>query len=209
MSSLIDQVEQQLGPQGIAQLSRQLGVDEAQTRQAVPAALTALLGGLGREAATPQGAQQLSGALDRDHDGSILDNLGGLLGGAGAMGGAGGQGGLAGMGAGILRHVLGGRQPQVESHLGQATGLGSAKMGQLLALLAPIVLAYLGRQKRQQGLDAGGLGEVLRGERQQARQRATQSGLGGLGGLLDMDGDGNIMDDLAGLAGGFLGGGKR
>ena len=199
MPSMIDQLQQQLGPNVISQLSRQLGVDENQTREAVPAALTALVGGLGREAATPQGVQQLSGALDRDHDGSILDDLAGFL----------GQGGAGGLGEGILKHVLGGRRGQVESQLGQASGLDAAKMGKLLALLAPIVLAYLGKQKRQQGLDSGGLGEILSGERQNARQKAQQSGLGGLAGLLDRDGDGDILDDLAGLAGGFLGGGKR
>lgn len=202
MASMIDQLQQQLGPDTISQLSRQLGADENQTRQAVPLALTALVGGLGREAATPQGAQNLSGALDRDHDGSLLDNLGGLLGQSGG-------GGLGGLGEGILKHVLGGKRPQVESQLGQASGLDAAKMGKLLALLAPIVLAYLGKQKRQRGLDPGGLSEVLAGERRQAQQRASQSGLGGLGGLLDRDGDGDILDDLAGLAGGFLGGGKR
>lgn len=202
MASMIDQLQQQLGPDAISQLSRQLGADEAQTQQAVPLALTALMGGLGREASTPQGAQKLSGALDRDHDGSLLDNLGGLLGQSGA-------GGLGGLGEGILKHVLGGKRPQVETQLGQASGLDAAKMGKLLALLAPIVLAYLGKQKRQQGLDSGGLGEILAGERQNARQKAQQSGLGGLGGLLDMDGDGGFLDDLAGLAGGFLGGGKR
>lgn len=199
MASMIDQLQQQLGPQTISQLSRQLGVDENQTRQAVPAALTALVGGLGREAATPQGVQQLAGALDRDHDGSILDDLAGFL----------GQGQAGGLGEGILKHVLGGKRGQVESQLGQSTGLDTAQMGKLLALLAPIVLAYLGKQKRQQGIDAGGLGEILAGERRQAQQKAQQSGLGGLASLLDRDGDGDILDDLAGLAGGFLGGGKR
>jgi hypothetical protein len=81
LAPLIDLVQEQLGPQTVSQISRQLGIDENQTRQAVPAALTALLGGLSHNASQPQGAQQLAGALSRDHDGSILDNLGGFLGG--------------------------------------------------------------------------------------------------------------------------------
>lgn len=198
--SLIDQVQQQLDPNTLAQLSRQLGVDEQTTRQAVPAAVTTLVGALGRNAAQPQGAQQIAGALDRDHDGSILDDLGGFL----------GQGGAGSIGGAILGHVLGGRQRQVESGLSQSTGLDAAKIGQLLALLAPIVMAVLGRQKRQQGIDAGGLGDILRGEHQNAQRHAEQAGLGGLlGSLLDRDGDGSVLDDIAGMAGGFLGGGKR
>jgi hypothetical protein len=198
--SLIEQVQQQLDPNTLAQLSRQLGVDEQTTRQAVPAAVTALVGGLGRNASRPEGAQQIASALDRDHDGSILDNLGGFL----------GQGGAGGIGGAILGHVLGRHQRQVETGLGQSTGLDAAKIGQLLALLAPIVMAVLGRQKREQGIDAGGLGEILKGEHQNAQRHAEQSGLGGiLGGLLDRDGDGGFLDDLAGMAGGFLGGGKK
>ena len=200
MTSLIEQVQQQLDPNTLAQLSRQLGVDEQTTRQAVPAAVTALVGGLGRNAAQPEGAQQIASALDRDHDGSILDDLGGFL----------GQGGAGGIGGAILGHVLGGRQRQVETGLSQSTGLDAAKIAQLLALLAPIVMAVLGRRKREQGVDAGGLGDILRGEHQNAKRHAEQAGLGGvLGSLLDRDGDGGFLDDLAGMAGGFLGGGKK
>jgi hypothetical protein len=197
---LIEQVQQQLDSNTLAQLSRQLGVDEQTTRQAVPAAVTALVGGLGSNAARPEGAQQIASALDRDHDGSILDDLGGFL----------GQGGAGGIGGAILGHVLGGRQRQVETGLSQSTGLDAAKIAQLLALLAPIVMAVLGRRKREQGIDAGGLGDILRGEHQNARRHAEQAGIGGvLGGLLDRDGDGGFLDDLAGMAGGLLGGGKK
>lgn len=197
MSSLIDTVQQQLDGPALSQLSRQLGIDEQQTRQAVPAALTALLGGLSQNSATPQGAQQLAGALSRDHDGSILDNLSGFL----------GQGGT-GPGASILGHIFGNRRQTVESNVSRATGLGAGTVGQLLMLLAPIVLGALGKRQRQHGLDPGGLGDLLGGERQRIQQQsASAGGLGGLlGGLLDRDGDGQVLDDLTDLAGGFLGG---
>ena len=68
----------------------------------------------------------------------------------------------------------------------------------MLPILAPIVMGYLGRRLRGDGLDAGGLGSVLGGE--QARMREQDSGLGGLldaltggddegGGLMDIAGD--------------------
>ena len=47
----------------------------------------------------------------------------------GALGGGAGSA----IGGGILRHVLGGRQAPVESALGQASGLDSAKVGQIMA----------------------------------------------------------------------------
>jgi hypothetical protein len=195
---LIDLVNERLDSGTVSQISHQLGLDEQQTRQAVPAALTALLGGLSHNAADPNGAQQLAGALSRDHDGSILDNLGGFFGGPGPAQG----------GAGILGHVFGARQPQVQTQVGRAAGLDPSTAGQLLMLLAPLVLGALGRAQRQRGLDPGGLSDLLGKERQQVEQAHPQN-RGLLNVLLDRDQDGQIMDDLAGMAGGLLGGGRR
>jgi len=200
LTPLIDLVNEQLDDNAVSQLSQQLGVDPNTTRQAVPAALTALLGGLSHNAAQPAGAQQLLGALEKDHDGSVLDNLGGLLGGGGAQ--------LGQQGAGILGHIFGNRQPAVATQVGRASGLDAATAGRLMMMLAPLVLGALGRAQRQRGLDSGGLSDVLSGERRRVEQTNPQHG-GLLNVLLDRDGDGNIMDDLAGMAGGLLGGGRR
>jgi hypothetical protein len=132
LDSLLSQVNERLDDNAISQLSRQLGVDQNTTRQAVPAALTALLGGLSQNAANPAGAQQLAGALSRDHDGGILDDLAGFLGNS--------QNPQQLQGAGILGHIFGNRQPNVASRVGQASGLDSAKAMKLLMLLAPLVL---------------------------------------------------------------------
>ena len=73
----------------------------------------------------------------------------------------------------------------------------------ILVMLAPIVLGYLGRQKREQNLDAGGLSDMLGGQRQQIEQ----SGQGGfLNSILDRDGDGSSMDDLASMAMNYMSG---
>jgi hypothetical protein len=71
--------------------------------------------------------------------------------------------------------------------------------------LAPIVMGYLGRQKQQQGLDAGGLSGYL-GQQQQEIQRSPQGGM--LGGMLDRDGDGSSMDDIASMAISYITGRK-
>jgi len=197
---LIDLVNQQLDDNAVSQLSQQLGVDPNTTRQAVPAALTALLGGLSHNASQPAGAEQLLGALSKDHDGSVFDNLGELLGGGGAH--------LGQQGAGILGHIFGNRQPAVATQVGRASGLDGATAAKLLMMLAPLVLGALGRAQRQRGLDSGGLSDVLTGERNRVQETNPQHG-GLLNVLLDRDGDGNIMDDLAGMAGGLLGGGRR
>ena len=194
---LTEELLAQLQGAPLQQLSRQLGTDPGQTRDAVAAALPLLLGALGRNSAQPQGAQALYGALQRDHGGGM--DLGSVLGAV-----LGGGTSRQTDGAAILGHVLGGAQPRAAQGLGQATGLGSGQAMQLLAMLAPIVMSFLANRSARQGLDAGGLGELLGQERTQVRQRA---GGGALDALLDQDGDGDVdAGDLLNLGMGLFGG---
>ncbi len=172
MSDVLEAVRQQLGPDTIQQLSGALGADPAATSNAVSLALPALLGGLSQNAARPEGAAALDNALN-DHDGSILDNLGGLLGGGGGGGGA-----LGGIGGAILGHILGSKRGPVEEGVGRASGLDAAQVAQLLTMLAPIVMGVLGRMKRTKGLDANRLPEVLGPS--QSHGGLLESALGGI-----------------------------
>lgn len=194
-ASLFQQLQQ---GQGLQQVSQQLGLDTAQTSQAVGSALPLLLGAMGQNASEPQGAQSLLNALQRDHLGGSGGggfDLGGIL---GAVMGGGGSG--ATDGAGILGHVFGGQQPQAAELLGQKTGLDSGTTGKLLAILAPIVMSFLAQRFAQQG-NATELSSALGQETQQAR-----GGLGSLlGGALDQDGDGQFgASDLLKLGAGLL-----
>lgn len=225
-TSLVDAFLSQLQGAPLDQLSQQLGTDHSQTREAVSAALPLMLGALGRNASEPQGAQQLWGALQRDHSPAALGgaaggsgglDLGGLLGSLlGGAGGAGGMGGLAaalggggaapaaGNGAAILGHIFGGQQQRAEAGLGLATGLGS-KAGSLMQMLAPLVMAFLAQRVQAGQMDSGNLGQVLGQESAQLRQ---QGGMGGglLGALLDQDGDGQVgISDLFKIGGSLLG----
>ena len=200
--SLVDQLLGQLQGAPLQQMAQQLGTDTAQTQQAVGAALPLLLGALGRNAAQPDGAASLLGALQRDHAGApdLGGLLGSLLGGSNAAGAGSMQGGAA-----ILGHIFGNDQQRAQSGLGQATGLG-AQAGPLLQMLAPIVMAFLAQRANAGGLDAGGLGQVLGQERERVQQ---QGGIGGglLGSLLDQDGDGQVgLSDLLKIGGSLLGG---
>jgi len=194
-ASLVDDLMAQLQGAPLQQMAQQLGASPAQTQDAVGAALPLLLGALGRNAAQPQGAVDLFGALQRNHSGG--PDLGALLGSL--------LGGSQQDGAAILGHIFGGSQQRAETGLGQATGLG-ANAGQLLQMLAPIVMSFLAQRMQSGGMDAGGLGQVLGQESARVQQ---QGGLGGglLGSLLDQDGDGQVgLGDLLKIGGGLLGG---
>lgn len=230
MADLLDIVSGRLGSGTVEQLSKAVGADTSETRQAIGAALPVLLGALAKNTRSEEGAESLARALERDHDGSVLENLSGLLGTGGGLealfGGEKGSGGLGGLlgaagsllgggrkpqaskaldGAGILGHLLGGRQPAVEDGIGRASGLDAAKVGKLLVALAPIVMGALGKMKQEKNLDAQALAGVLDGERASLERRMPQTPGGGLVALLDRDDDGSIADELAQLGGSALG----
>ena len=191
--SILDMLGQQLGGGTLSQISRQLGTDEGTTAKAVSVALPLMLGGLSRNASTPQGVSALDQALSRDHDGSLLDNPLAAV--------SNPQQFKAG---GILDHIFGQRQAPVQQGVAKATGLDPQRAAQLMMILAPIVMAALARARNQQGNTNASAGTVL--QQEQARmEKQVPGGLGGLASILDRDGDGNVIDDIAGLAAGRLG----
>jgi hypothetical protein len=196
--SVLDILNEQFDVSTVQQISRQIGADADTTEAAIVGALPVLLGGLARNAQQPSGAAAILGALGKDHDGGILDDLGGFL----------RSGSAAQQGAGILGHIFGGSQQQVQGGLSRASGLDPQSMGKLLAILAPIVMAALARVQRGGDLDSAGLAGVLGGDSQRA-----DSMLGGIAtAVLDQNRDGQVMDDVLRMGGDLLGGllgGKR
>jgi hypothetical protein len=174
MQLLKDQVSGQV----MEQISQQIGSQPDQTAQAANGIFASLLGGLANNAATPQGLQGLMGALDRDHDGSIMDDLMGLVTGSAQV-----QNASAVNGMGILGHVLGGNQQNVAQQVSQSSGLNVHQVMKLMPILAPIVMGMLGKM-RNQGAQAGAanngfgmddLAGILMGSAQRA---AGQHGMG-------------------------------
>ncbi len=182
-----------VGHSVINNVATQLGMDKKQAASAISVALPVILGGMQRNVQTEQGAQNLNNALsDARHDGSLLDNLGSLLGGNTQA--------ISQDGSKILGHVFGANKPAVEQGISQKTGISLQKVGPLLALLAPIVMAYLGKQKRQTNTNAGGLGDLLGGLLGGGQPQKRGGGLMDMvGGLLDRNKDGNVLDDILGM----------
>ena len=200
MASILETLTKQLAGSAMQQLSGQIGADRGTTAKATGATLSALIGALGRNASTDDGARALHNAVQKDHDGgNILDAIGSLVGKAG---------GGNPMGDAILGHILGGNRGAVETDIAQRTGLNSAATGKLLSTLAPLVMGALGKARQQNNLDRGGLAQMLNDERNELENQSKKS-MGLLGNLMDRDGDGDVdLKDLAqsaGLLGKLLG----
>lgn len=192
--SIMKILQEQLGAQAVQALQKQTGGDSGQIQQAIQGALPMILGGLAKNTQKSGGAESLWNALDKDHDGNMLDDVAGFF----------GTGQAQQAGQGILKHVLGGQQGQAEKALSGFSGLSSQGSGQVLAALAPMVMGMIGKMQSQKQIgDSQQLAGLLQKEGSQLRKEPKSGGL--LNMLMDADGDGDV--DLSDVVkrGGLLG----
>jgi hypothetical protein len=192
MSGILDLLNSDLGKQIIGGISQETHQPADKTASVVAMAMPILMGAMKRNAGTQDGAAGLMNALNNKHDGSILDNLGGLFGG-------GVNEEVKQDGLGILGHILGGSQNNAVNALSQKSGLDTNSVMQILQVAAPILLGYLGKQKQQQNVNSdSGIGDLLGGlmgggSSQQPKQQSM------IESLLDGNNDGSVIDDIAGM----------
>ena len=200
MFSLEDLLGSQSGADAVGQISSNLNADQGTVNSAIQMALPVILSGLANNASSTEGAQNLDNALANDHNGSLLNNITDYL--------AGGvpspqQATRETNGSGILGHILGANQSNAAQEISGKTGLDVGQVANLLITLAPIVMAYLGKQKQQNNLDAGGISDLLTGQQQQMQSTGNPM-LDMASRILDSDGDGSALDDLASMAAGYF-----
>lgn len=178
--------------QAVNQLTKSVGADSNQVKKAVELGLPMLMQAMGNNAKTPQGAASLAKALDHHKDDSLDDVMGFL------------KGVDINDGKKILGHVFNQKTQTVQKNLAMQTGMSSNQAENLLAQLAPIVLGALGKEKSQKGVDANGLTSMIPMLTGLLGSGSNNDILGMASKLLDADGDGDIMDDVSNLIGGFF-----
>ena len=212
--SLLDLITGNVGNQVATEAENKFGISKSQMIALAAVAAPLIISYLRNKSQDANEAEALNNALDRDHDGSILNNPSSAL-------------EREQEGGSILDHIFGGQKATVENQLSQNTGISMDKIGPILAMLAPIIMGYIGKEKQANGVNAGGLGDllggILGGAQQQTQQSndplssilgsvlggATQQSGGGLGDLLgSVLGGGNQKQSggLGDLLGGILGG---
>lgn len=185
MNHMIDDILAQISPEDLA---AQLGTDQETAVDAARKALPALLGGLSGNV-DAGGGEALGAALQRDHDGSLLDRPHPLL------------AADPDDGSKIIGHIFGNQQDRVVDNLGAMSRGGSSLFSKLLPILAPLVMAWLG--KRLGGALGGALGG---GDTAPPAGSVSQSG-GGLGDLLGQLTGRQSADASGGAAASGSGGG--
>lgn len=211
--SLLDLITGSTGNQVAAQAENKFGISKNQIIALLAVAAPLVISYLRKKSEDPKEADALNNALDKDHNGSILNDPSQAL-------------NREQEGNSILDHIFGGQKTTVENQLSQNTGISLDKIGPVLAMLAPVIMGYIGQQKQANNVTSGGglsdlLGGILGSSSQQAQASdnplsnilgsvlggAAQSSGGGLGDILGsvLGGGNQQQSQQQGGIGGLLG----
>ncbi len=184
---------------GLSAIGRELGVSEAQAGSGAEALLPAILGGLKKQVqAQPSGLDGLGGLLGQLGGGGLLDSV------------LSPQPTDVSRGNDVLGQIFGSKDVsrEVAQNAAGRSGLDPALLRKMLPLLAMAVAGFMA--KRQGGGGAaqgdsasaeGGLGGLLGGLVGGLGGARGAGAGGGLGAMLDLNGDGNALDDILRMAG--------
>lgn len=200
--SLIDLLTGSAGNQVASEAGNKFGISKNQVIALLAVAAPLVISYLRKKSQeNPNEAEALNKALDRDNDGSILNDPSQAM----ARQQEGGS---------ILDHVFGGQKATVENQLSQNTGISMDKIGPILAMLAPLIMGYIGKEKQSGGVTSGGgLGDLLGGILGSAQNQAQAQNSNPLNDILgsvlgggSQQSSGNPLNDILGSV---LGGGNQ
>ncbi len=188
-------ISSQLGSETISKLSEKTGENQQNIASAVQMAIPTLLNAINNNTNQGNGASSLLSALDKDHDVSVLDDVMGFF-----------TKSDGSEGNGILKHILGDKKENIESGISAAIGVSAASMGKVLAFIAPLVMGYLAKQKKESNVKSpNGISDLLTSlVRNLGGNKAGGFDIGGILGMLG-GGGGNVATSSGGGILGILG----
>lgn len=186
----LDALFSKISRNDIEQLSAKLGVSEDKTKSALSSSIPLIVSALAKKATSPDEAANISHAVERDHDGSILDNLGSFF-----------SKGDASEGQSILNHVLGSKTDHVAKFVSKDAGVDEGVASKILAMAAPLVMGFLGKRNKETSNETG-IGDILGSFLKSSGSNQSQNMIEK---LLDKDNDGSVVDDIMDMGKGMLG----
>lgn len=189
--SILDMLQQS---GGIGTMAKEMGISESVAEAGTAALLPAILGGFKRTTqAQPAGLDGLGGLLGQLGGGGLLDSV------------LGAQPTPVAKGNEVLGQIFGSKEVSrtVAAGAEQQTGISSDLLKKMLPVVAMMVAGYMAKQSGDSAGNGGGLGGLggLIGGLLGGGKKASSGGLGGLASMLDLNGDGNPLDDIIGMAG--------
>ena len=158
-ASLLDGLTDLIPPDVVGKAASALGESEAAIRKGFGGAFPALLSGVSSRADDSSFASSLFDLVRSPaNDGSILNDVGGLV-------SENCSSPMVGLGTQLLGLLFGARTSTFTNTLAGYAGIKRSTASTLLQVAAPLVLAYIGRHARNDGLGATSLATLLRNQK--------------------------------------------
>jgi hypothetical protein len=177
---------------GLQSMARELGLSESQTANGAAALVPAILGGFKKQAqAQSGGLEGLGGLLGQLGGGSLLDDV------------LGPQPTNVSRGNDVLGQIFGSKDVSraVAQNAASQSGLDANLLKKMLPLLAMVVAGYMAKQRGAAQSGPGDLAGMLGGLLGGPGNATAAAGAPGLASMLDLNGDGNPLDDILQLLG--------
>lgn len=178
----LQQLINQMG--GMQQMARELGISNEQAASGAAALLPAILGGFKQQARSqPGGLEDLVGILGGLGGKGLLDDV------------LGPQPTQVGRGNDVLGQIFGSKDVSrtVAQGASARSGLDPALLRRMLPMLAMLVGGFLSQRGAAAAPAAGAMPST--------QHAGGQGGFGDLAAMLDLNGDGNPLDDILNMAG--------
>lgn len=192
MSGLLDQLLQAGGGSAVEMIAGRFGISPAQSRQAIEALAPMVAGGFKNQATAQGGLESILGSVITGDHTRIGENATELA-----------RPGTTDLGNQVLGAIFGSKDVsrQVASNAATQTGLSADLLKQVLPIVAAMAAGTMANNANQNGL-GGLLGSVLGGAMGGGQGQGINMGsLAGIANMLDMDHDGNPLDDIMGMLG--------
>lgn len=191
MQHILQDVLGDMNEEVLSAMAAKAGLNVTQTRSAMGEVVPAIFGGLAKNTKKKAGLSALFNALKKDHDGSVLDQMGEVV-----------EDPERFKASKILGHIFGSKQDALTDMIGKDLGADKGAVGGLMAMAAPMIMGQLGKSLQKYGLSEYDLKKLLAIARSDSKKEGKAQAI--VIAFLDKDGDGDVKDDLMSMAGRWI-----
>lgn len=189
--SLLKTIIEAQGGKILQQVANNFGLDASQATSAIGHLLPSLTKSMKQNAQSDDGLEGLLNAIKSGNHGRYLEEPSLFE-----------RKETVDEGNGILGHILGTKQRsrEVAAEAAQKTGIDVGILKKLLPMVAAMTMGGMNKQSQSRDSGLGGLLSQIGGGAPIREQRKSSGIDGVLGGLLDADNDGSVLDDVMNMA---------
>lgn len=159
MVNIVDALKGYVTSELVSKAAGMLGEDASGITKAASSLIPTILGGMVNKSTDTSAFGSIFNMLQDKQNDSWMDNLGGLIGGGNLA-----QNDPKDIAGGLMGNLFGSKVGGIIDLVSSLAGVKKSSSSGLLGMVGPLVMSYLGRKIRKEGLDAFGLSKFLGGQ---------------------------------------------